>query len=94
MNRSEGKCPNAAPWIAMLVVGAVGEIFGLISAVIFGVSAFSQTDAAERSRLWTSAGWCLLAMFVFTALSTWSLVRLLRMIARQAPNPSFETSEP
>ena len=93
MNLPSGKSTNAALWISMLVAAAVGEISAFIAAISFGLSAFSQTDGEQRSRLWASAGWCLIAMVAFTAVSTWSLLRLLRIVARQAPNASFETGE-
>lgn len=79
---------NAAPWIVLLAAGAIGETVCFIFAVIFGVTAVGQTDAAERSRLWASAGWWLLGSALFTVLSVWSLVRLLRVVARQAPSAS------
>lgn len=86
------KQTNAAPWIALLCVSVIGETVAFVFAVIFGVSAFGQTDAAERSRLWASAGWWLLGSAACTAVSVWSLVRLLRIIAEQAPCASSESS--
>jgi hypothetical protein len=94
MNRSALEHSTAAPWIGLLLVSASGETVAFISAVIFGVSAFGQTDAVEQSRLWASAGWLLLAMLAFTAVSIWSLVRLLRTMALQAPRTTSEPSEP
>jgi hypothetical protein len=78
---------NAARWVALLVVSAIGETVAFVFAIVFGVSAFGQTDAAERSRLWASAGLWLLATAACTAVSVWSLVRLLRIVAEQAPGP-------
>jgi hypothetical protein len=85
---------NAAPWIVLLVICAIGETAAFVLAIIFGVSAFGQTDLSERSRLWASAGWWLLGSLAFTAVSTWSFVRLLRIVARQAPTASSERGQP
>ena len=84
---------NAAVWITLLAIGAVGETAAFILAVIFGVSAFGQTDAAERSRVWATAGWWLLGAFAFTTVTFWSLVQLLRIVARQAPQSSSNQGE-
>jgi len=84
------KSTNAGLWIAVLVISAVGETAAFIVAVIFGVAAMGQTDTAEGSRLWASAGWWLLGSFMFTAVSVWALVRVLRMVATQAPGAMTE----
>ena len=94
MDRLAMKRTNAGRWIALLFVSFVGETAAFILAVIFGVAAYDQSDAAERSRLWASAGWWLLGSLAFTVVSGWSLLKLLRTIARQAPEPPSETSQP
>jgi hypothetical protein len=91
-NRLAMKRTNAGGWFALLVVSGLFETAAFILAVIFAVSAWGQSDAAERSRLWASAGWWLLGSLAFTAVSAWSLVRLLRTIAQQVPGASSETS--
>ena len=88
MRGSTMKRANAAPWIALLVVGAVGETAAFVFAVVFGVAAYGQTEPAERSRLWTSAGWWLFGSLAFTVVSGWSLFKLLHAVAKQAPNAS------
>jgi hypothetical protein len=86
------KRTNAVPWIVLLVIGALGETIALVLTAIFGISAFGQSDAAERSRMWTSAGWWLLGSLAFTAVSVYSLHRLLRIVALQAPSSATEGS--
>jgi hypothetical protein len=76
---------GAGRWIALLAMAAIGETIGVVLAVIFGVTAFSQTDPAERARLWTTAGWWLLGALACTAVSACAIVRLLRIVAKQAP---------
>jgi len=88
------KSTSAAAWIALLVISGVGEAAAFIMAVIFGVAAMGQTDAAEGSRLWASAGWWLLGSVMFTAVSVWALVRVLRVVATQAPGAVTEIDEP
>lgn len=87
------KSKTASPWIALLVISAVSEAAAFIVAVIFGVAAMGQTGAAERSSLWASAGWWLFGSVMFTGVSAWALVRLLRVVATQAPGAMTEIDE-
>jgi hypothetical protein len=94
MNRPGKKGTNATLWIALIVVAAAGETVAFVFAAIDGVSGFSVSDAAERSRRWASAGWWFLCSLSFAAASAWSLFRLLHIIAEQAPHASSEEDMP
>lgn len=82
--------PSAFVWVVLLIVSFVGEAWCFISGVCTMAVGFRAEDVEERENLFQySAGW-MVGWVLFLGLMLVTLVRVLRIVSKQAPKQNCE----